>query len=101
MGLIVAVVGARFRDVQLAMANILQVFFFLTPVIWHERDLQYHREIIFVNPFYYVVTLTRDPLLGEIPPLSTWLIGMFMAVVGWVIAIRLYEVKHQRLSYWV
>jgi ABC-type polysaccharide/polyol phosphate export permease len=101
IGIVVAVVGARYRDVQLAMANILQVFFFLTPIIWRVENLQDHQFIIYINPFYYIVTLVRDPILSQIPPLSVWLVGIAMAVAGWSVAVALYNEKHQRLSYWV
>lgn len=101
IGFMVAVVGARFRDVQLAMTNILQVFFFLTPIIWHAEDLRDHQFILLLNPFYYIVSIVRDPILGQIPPFSTWLVSFVMAVVGWVLAVILYDQKHQRLSYWV
>lgn len=101
MGFLAALVSARFRDVPQIALNVMQVFFFLTPIIWPAEALSHKPIIIDANPFYYLVVIVRDPLLGTVPPLSVWLVTAAIGVVGWLATALVYERLFDRLTKWL
>jgi ABC-type polysaccharide/polyol phosphate export permease len=84
-----AYLGARFRDVPHALGGVMQVLFFVTPVLFPakmlaSRGLQHVYEF---NPLYYLIEVVRHPLLTADPASSVaygWVAG-YGAVV-WLIA---------------
>jgi ABC-type polysaccharide/polyol phosphate export permease len=36
------------------------------------------------NPFTHMIALVREPLLGDTPSLTDWLVVLAIAVVGWI-----------------
>src|SRR5262249_3519490 len=57
MNLVIAMVGARFRDLQPIIGSVLQLVFFVTPLIW-DRHLvvgKVHDLFVDANPFYHLV----------------------------------------------
>lgn len=101
MGLLVAVISARFRDVPQIVVNVVQVLFFLTPIIWNPADLGRNRFVLDLNPFYYLVTIVRDPLRGVLPPGHAWLVVAAIGIIGWIVTALVYERVHDRLTKWL
>lgn len=99
--LFVGFFGARFRDLEPLLNAIVQPLFFVTPVIFRPEQLGSSSLILALNPFAYWLSLIRDPLMGTIPPLSTWLISAGMAILIWAAALTVVARKRPRLAYWV
>lgn len=93
--------GARFRDLEPLLNAIIQPLFFVTPVIFRPEQLGSSSLILALNPFAYWLSLIRDPLMGTVPPLSTWLITIGMAILIWMAALAVVARKRRRLAYWV
>jgi ABC-2 type transport system permease protein len=101
MALLFGLLSARFRDIPLIVANLLQVLFFITPIIWR-RDMLPGRAIILdLNPFYHLIEILRTPLIGQVPALEHWLVVIGLAVVGWLVALGLFSAYRWRIAYWV
>jgi len=103
INLVVAMVGARFRDLQPIIASVLQLLFFLTPLIWDRKQLggKAHDLWIDANPFYHLVEVVRAPLLGKVPPLLSVVAVVAMAVLGWYAAYLLFVRFRRRIPYWL
>ena len=101
LGFLAALVSARFRDVPQIAVNVMQVFFFLTPIIWPVDALHHNTIIIDLNPFYYFVAIVREPLLGTFPPLHVWLVTAAIGIVGWLLTVLVYERLFDRLTKWL
>ena len=103
MVLILGIICARFRDMMQVMANILQVLFYATPIMWMVKILPDHVSKIFIqwNPFYHFIELVRAPLLGNSPTLLNWLFPMVLLFVGWAFAIVFYGKYRWRVAYWL
>jgi len=101
VGLLLGVLSARFRDVPQIVANIIQVMFFVTPIIWKPSMMPDRAIILDVNPFYYALSIVRDPLLGRAPSIEHWLIMIAITICGWACALVAYSVYRWRLAYWV
>jgi ABC-type polysaccharide/polyol phosphate export permease len=100
-GLAAAVICARFRDAPNIIANVMQVGFFLTPIIWDRKMAPDRFIFVDYNPFYYLVELIRMPLLGQTPPLAVWGVGALLVVIFWGAAFGLFLTLRRRVAYWV
>jgi ABC-type polysaccharide/polyol phosphate export permease len=67
---IVAHVGVRFRDLPHLLGSLIQILFYLTPVIFTPTMLRERKlDFVFVfNPLYYIIEIVRYPLLNNAPP---------------------------------
>jgi len=93
---------ARFRDIQQLVGTLLQISLFLTPIFWSPDQLSGHTAwLAALNPLYYLVSIIREPLLGQAPPLSHWLIVLFIAAAGWTLTLQLLMRFRPRIVYWL
>lgn len=101
IGLLFGLISARFRDVPQVMASVMQVGFFLTPIMWKPELIPDRTLVLDLNPFFYLVEIVRAPLLGSIPPLSVWLATIGITLAGWVVAFYFFQRFRWRIAYWV
>ncbi|MBB1126953.1 ABC transporter permease [Thiospirillum jenense] len=101
IGVLFGLIGARFRDVPQIIASVVQLAFFLTPIIWRPEMLTGREFIMTGNPFYHLVEIVRSPLLGQAPTPEQWLSVLSITIVGWFITLVFYTVYRWRIAYWV
>jgi lipopolysaccharide transport system permease protein len=101
MTIVVAVFCLRFRDFQQLVASFLQIATFITPIFWNASQIKGTRAlVVHLNPLHHMVDIVRQPLLGNLPPLESYLVCIGVALVGWAIAFWLFAGKRHRLAYW-
>jgi lipopolysaccharide transport system permease protein len=103
MALLLGVVCTRFRDMPNIIASILQVMFFLTPIIWMPKLLPERAGtmLLDINPFYHLLEIIRLPFLGQLPNGISWFFALGMAVVGWTITLKVFGRYQHRIAYWL
>lgn len=101
VGLLFGMVCARFRDIPQIIASLLQVAFFLTPIIWKPELLAERVAFAHMNPFFHFVELIRAPLLGSAPSQLTWTVALITTLVGWLVTLLFFRRFRSRISYWV
>jgi ABC-2 type transport system permease protein/lipopolysaccharide transport system permease protein len=101
VGLLFGLIGARFRDVPQIIASIIQLAFFLTPIIWKPGMLTGREFIMDFNPFYHFVEIVRGPLLGTVPAVDHWLTVILITFIGWGVTLIFYSVYRWRIAYWI
>ena len=103
VGLLFGLTCARYRDLPQIIASVLQVAFYLTPIIWMPSFLPERTGMLFLelNPFYHFLNLIRSPLLGEWPSIHSWLVVAVIAVTGWCVTLILFARLHKRVAYWI
>jgi ABC-type polysaccharide/polyol phosphate export permease len=101
VGVMLGALSARFRDVPPIVGSILQIAFFLTPIMWLPSALSDRAAFVYLNPFYYLVEIVRMPLLGKTPELSIWLVVIGMNCVGTLVALFFFARYRERVAYWV
>ena len=70
-GTVLGLLCARFRDIPQIVASLVQVAFFVTPVMWDAAMLGKYRWAADLNPLFHLLELVRAPLLGRgVAPLS-------------------------------
>ena len=92
---------ARFRDVAPIVGSVMQIAFFLTPVIWQPELIADNAQYLALNPFYPLLALVRDPLLGVMPGLGVWIAAAVWSAVLCLSAWTLFARVRGRLAFWV
>lgn len=100
-GLFLAVISSRFRDIPNIVHNVLQVGFYLSPILWRADLLPERAFFLQYNPFYYLIYVIRMPLLGEAPSLHIWIGTAVVAAVSLVLGLTSFILFRRRISYWV
>lgn len=103
MALLLGVFGTRYRDIPQIVSNLLQVFFYLTPIIWMPHLLPKRASILLLdaNPFFHLIEIVRAPLLGTLPSALNWQVSIVMALAGWFITVLFYGRIRSRIAYWL
>jgi len=99
--LCLGLLGARFRDIPPIVMSLLQVFFFVTPIIWRPELVGTLAGWMLINPFYPLLAIVRAPLLGEMPALLIWEAALAHSAVLIVFAMLVFARFRARIAYWV
>ena len=92
---------ARFRDIPQLVASLVQVAFFLTPVMWKIDMLGQNRWIAQINPLYHLLEVVRTPLLGKPPSGLSWAVALMTTAFGYLVTATLFSRFRARVAYWV
>lgn len=77
LNLLLGALCARFRDITPIINSVMQIAFFLTPVIWKPEQLGSHAWILPFSPLFDMIEIVRAPLLGEGLPVRAWIGALF------------------------
>lgn len=101
LALALGAICARFRDIPPIAASVMQLAFFVTPVIWKPELIGARAALLPLNPFHVLLEIVRAPLLGEAAGVEVWVsaiaYSLFLAAVSWAVFVR----ARPRLAYWV
>jgi lipopolysaccharide transport system permease protein len=103
LALALAMLATRYRDVPQIVGAVLQVFFYLTPIVWLPEALPAPaRDIILTwNPFTHMIAVMREPLLNMYPTAQTWLTATGLAVAFIFMGSFAYVWKRRQLAFWM
>lgn len=101
IGMLLGVLGGRYRDLQPAMGVAAGFLFFFSPVMWRAEQLQVNEWAVQYNPIYYMITLVREPLLGNAPSAHIWIGTGIAAVSLFVIGFITFWACRRRLYHWL
>jgi len=101
IGLMLAMISARFRDMPQIVAAVLQLVFFLSPIFWTPPASLLDSPLVAANPFFFSIQSIREPLLHGVMPPQTVTILLPIAVVGWVSAILVYNQTRRRVVHYL
>lgn len=99
--LVLGIICARFRDVPPIVQNLVQLGFFLTPVMFHERNLGDMTWAAQVNPFFHFVEIVRAPLLGEPAPVFSWSVVTALTLALGAFSLAFFARFRSRIPYWI
>lgn len=93
---------ARFRDIQPIVNSVMQIAFFMTPVIWKPDQLTaVGVQSLAFNPFFDLLEIVRGPILGSGVAGTTWIgAGVYSVVlcaISWAFFVR----ARGRIAFWV
>lgn len=101
-GMILAMIGSRYRDISQIIKSLIQVIFFVTPIMWNPMILaEPHRNWVYFNPAYSYVELIRAPLLGHAPDWLNIIITGGFTLMGLFICSQFFTRYRARIIYWI
>ena len=101
MALIVAILCARFRDIAPIVGSILQIGFFVTPVMWNYKSQHVDPWLVNANPFAALIELIRAPMMGEDISQPLLILSLISLLVGSIMAGLLFIRTRRNLIFWV
>ena len=100
-GILVGLLCARFRDIPLIITSVVQVGFFLTPVMWKADMLGNNIWFAYINPLYHFIDIARAPLVIGGASLLSWIVVLSITVAGYAVMILMFSRFRARIAYWV
>jgi ABC-2 type transport system permease protein len=109
VALLFGIVTTRFRDLVPITQSVVQLMFFLTPIVWIYDDLlnspnpaiAERARLAEFNPFLHFVEILRRPLLGQEHLWRHWVVVLVLTVIGWALTLAVLRRYRSRVSYWV
>jgi lipopolysaccharide transport system permease protein len=102
--LLLGVFGARFRDIPPIIASIVQIAFYVTPVIWNPTMVLHRhigRVLVEWNPFYALLEILRGPLLGLPLDLEAWTMALGYSALLLLLSAFTFTRARARIAYWI
>jgi ABC-2 type transport system permease protein len=109
VALLLGMASARFRDLNPIVGSVVQLAFFLTPIVWIYEDflnsdnaaIAERAHLAEINPFLHYVEIIRRPLLGQEQVWRHWAVVLVITVIGWAVTLWALRRYRARVSYWV
>jgi lipopolysaccharide transport system permease protein len=101
LSLLIGMVSARFRDIPQLIGSLVQIVFFVTPIMWKPELLQQRAYIANLNPFFQMIELVRAPLLGSVPSLNTYASALAITLINFAVVGIFFVRFRSRIAYWV
>jgi ABC-type polysaccharide/polyol phosphate export permease len=93
--------GARFRDIEQIVTAVMPLIFFLTPVLYRTSHFGATQAVVWLNPFTYLISVVRDPLLGTVPAPAVYVGTVCITIAGTILALALFASRRNRIPYWI
>lgn len=101
VGVLIGLLGARFRDTTPMLESAMMVLFLVTPVFWQKSFLKSNPWIVDYNPFAHLLEIGRAPLLGQPGEPTSWLVSISLVAVLAILAILAFRQFRSRLFFWI
>jgi lipopolysaccharide transport system permease protein len=98
--MVISMICVRYRDVPPVMASILQLLFFVSPIIWVPTQIKGGDLIVSLNPIAYLLAVTRDPIMSVSPHLLSWVGAIGFVAVATIAMAYVYTRYRSRVVYW-
>lgn len=99
--LLLAIFGARFRDIEQIIGAAMPLFFFLSPIIYRSDQLGSYENIAWLNPFSYLLSLIRDPIIGITPPAFVYELALGSILIGGIVTLYQFGKRRGQIAFWV
>ena len=102
------IVATRYRDVAPLLEAMVQLLFYVTPIVWTTQTLKEQggeiaqRALLAeINPLYHYMEIIRAPMIGQPLAAYHWWIVLACTAVGLILALLAMKQWRFRVSYWV
>lgn len=100
MAMILGPLCARFRDIPMIIQSVVQIVFFMTPILWDAKQVPERALFLHANPFYHFIEIIRDPLLGHAASLENWGVCLAITLAMGFVAFHFFARYRPRIAYW-
>lgn len=102
------IIATRFRDVAPLLEALVQLLFYITPIVWTTHtlreqggDVAERAKLAEINPLYHYLEIIRAPMIGQDIAGYHWWIVLGCTVAGLLITTVVMRQWRFRVSYWV
>lgn len=96
-----SILCVRFRDIAQIITSLMQLVFFMTPIIWTVEQLGERIWAAEINPFFAFIDILRAPLMGLPTHWSSWPMATLVTAGTGLVAALLFVRFRARIAYWV
>jgi homopolymeric O-antigen transport system permease protein len=97
-----AILFARYRDLQRLLSSLMILIMMTTPIFWLPSMLTGWRSALVVfNPIHYLVEFVRRPLLGQAPDMTAVSIVLLMTIAVWIAGPLIYKRYEKYVVFWI
>ena len=100
-GVFISFFCTRYRDLNQLVTNLMQISFFLTPIIWKVSMLDQHQKLTNYNFFYHLINVIRGPIISDPASILSFYILAITSFVGFILAFIFFAKYRARISYWI
>ncbi len=102
VSLVLATLCTRFRDLPPLIASVMQLLFFVTPILFAPAQLPSQLKLIAsVNPVYHLIDVMRRPMIGELASLESYVFALGLLAVMSMLAGLVFFRFRPRIAYWL
>lgn len=101
LGLLVALIGTRFRDIPQVINSVIQIVFFISPIAWKTNSLVIDSIFVRFNPVTYFLDVVRSPLLGQLPQETSWIVCFCFVLISMLIVTPIFATNRTRIPFWL
>ena len=98
---ILSIICSRYRDIPPIVSSLLQLSFFVTPILFKKGLLAEYSFILFFNPFYYFLEIFRSPLIGIDINLKYYFVSFLIMLSTWIILFLIYNRSKNKIPFWI
>ena len=99
---LLAVLCLRLPDIRPLIMAVNRLAFFVTPIIWTERNLgSAGRIVMTLNPYSYYVSGLRGAILGKDTTLTDMLVTLTITLILMLAAMISLQLSRHRIPYWL
>ena len=108
VAIVFGIVSTRFRDIRPILESVVQLLFFMTPIVWMTDTITQNggkyadrARLAELNPLFHYLAIIRDPMLGNKQAAYHWYIVLAITVAGCALAMYFLRNYRARVPYWV
>lgn len=92
---------ARFRDFGQIVVSLMQLAFFMSPILWKPETVGGYARWLPLNPFYTIMEVIRGPLLGTGAPVLIWVSALAYTLAALILSFLFFVRFRSRIAFWV
>lgn len=101
LSILVAISCTRYRDCPPLVGSLLQIAFFLTPILWEPSALRGKAWLAEINPLFHWIEVIRQPLLGQTPSGAHYVWTAASILFFGMLTVWLLGRLRDRIAYWL
>lgn len=108
VAMLFGILATRFRDIAPLLDSMVQLLFYMTPIVWTTQTLYEQggeiadrARIAELNPLYHYLEIVRAPMLGQPVAAYHWWVVLGCTAVGLLLAFLALRKFRARVPYWV
>lgn len=99
---LISLISLKLRDITYIINSLLNILFFLSPIIW-TKDFLPENKIIFVdiNPIYHILNILRGCVINFHFESKSFLIVCLISLIFWILALISKKYFKNNFLYWL